>query len=78
MGFLKKPCRDILDAIETEAFKEKENILNEEIVKDLTEKLNKTIMKMRSLLFVHDFENSTKFCFLLYMLSYLGKLNLEF
>ena len=74
MGFLKKPCVDILVKIDSEYFSVKEATLVE-MTKEYCEKLILFFSEFRSLLFVHDFEKSSKFAFLLYMLSYLGKIS---
>ena len=74
MGFLKKPCVDILVKLDSEYFSVNEAAL-EEMSREYCEKLILFLSEFRSLLFVHDFEKSSKFAVLLYMLSYLGKIS---
>jgi len=69
MGYLKKPCKDILATLDVYEISDAEM---ESFVKRSSDKLLIVLAKVRSLLFVHDFETSAKFCFLLYILSHLG------
>ena len=70
MGYLKKPCKDILASLDVHEIDDAEI---ECFVKRSSDKLLFVLAKVRSLLFVHDFETSAKFCFLLYILSHLGE-----
>ena len=70
MGYLKKPCKDILASLDVYEIDDAEI---ESFVKRSSDKLLFVLVKVRSLLFVHDFETSAKFCFLLYILSHLGE-----
>ena len=72
MGFLKKPCQDVLvkcDAIVIDLDQE----LLETIIRESCQRLSNWFMMLRSLFLVHDFEQSVKFCFLLYIFSHLGE-----
>jgi len=71
MGYLKKPCKDILASLDVYEIDDAEI---ESFVKRSSDKLLFVLVKVRSLLFVRDFETSAKFCFLLYILSHLGSL----
>ena len=62
MGYLKKPCKDILASLDVHEIDDAEI---ECFVKRSSDKLLFVLAKVRSLLFVHDFETSAKFCFLL-------------
>ena len=71
MGYLKKPCKDILATLDIYQMDEE---AIESFVKRCTDKVFIVLAKVRGLLFVHDLETSAKFCFLLYILSHLGKM----
>ena len=71
MGFLKKPCQDILVQCDSIVFDVDPDLL-ETIVQESCQRLSSWFMMLRSLLLVHDFEQSVKFCFLLYIFSHLG------
>ena len=71
MGFLKKPCQDILVQCDSIVFDVDPDLL-ETIVRESCQRLSSWFMMLRSLLLVHDFEQSVKFCFLLYIFSHLG------
>jgi len=70
MGFLKKPCQDILVQCDSIVFDVDPDLL-ETIVRESCQRLSSWFMMLRSLLLVHDFEQSVKFCFLLYIFSHL-------
>ena len=73
MGFMKKPCRDILASLDTAVFLiDKETM--DSLVKTTSEKIIFFLGNLRSLLLVHNFEHSAKFSLLLYCLTYLGKI----
>ena len=74
MGYLKKPCKDILATLDVYEVSDAEIAT---FVKRSSNKLLIVFAKVRSLLFVHDFETSAKFCFLLYILSHLGKMTIS-
>ena len=74
MGYLKKPCKDILATLDVYEVSDAEIAT---FVKRSSDKLLIVFAKIRSLLFVHDFETSAKFCFLLYILSHLGKMTIS-
>ena len=74
MGYLKKPCKDILATLDVYEISDAEM---ESFVKRSSDKLLIVLAKVRGLLFVHDFETSAKFCFLLYILSHLGKMTIS-
>lgn len=71
MGFMKKPCKDIFITLDTMLDLDKET--QQQLIKTTVEKASVIGSQLRSLILVHNFENSTKFCILLYCLSYLGK-----
>ena len=72
MGFLKKPCQDVLVQCDAIVFDIDQELL-EAIVQETCQRLFNWFMILRSLLLVHDFEQSVKFCFLLYIFSHLGE-----
>ena len=74
MGFLKKPCEDLLASLEARGRLQWDDETVEAVVKKTCDKALIVLAKLRSLFLVHDFEVSAKFCFLLYIMSHLGKM----
>ena len=74
MGFLKKPCEDLLASLEARGRLQWDDQTVEAVVKKTCDNALIVLAKLRSLFLVHDFEVSAKFCFLLYIMSHLGKM----
>ena len=68
MGFMKKPCKDLL----TELQRVDLDVDVEEVVREVARKLKTVLEQARDLLLAHDIEKSAKFCLFLYLLTYLG------
>ena len=69
MGFMKKPCRDILTELQKFEIDEKDV---EKVLCKASHKLKIIVDHGLALLFAHDIEKSAKFCLFLYLLTYLG------
>ena len=72
MGFMKKPCKDILTELQRIDLKEQDV---EKVVSEAARNLKTIVEQARDLLLAHDIEKSAKFCLFLYLLTYLGIYN---
>lgn len=69
MGFMKKPCKDILTELQKIDLEEKDV---EKVLCEAARRFKIIADQSRDLLLAHDIEKSAKFCFFLYLLTYLG------
>ena len=70
MGFMKKPCKDILTELQRIDIEEKKV---EQVVREVAGRVKTAMEQARDLLLAHDIERSAKCCLLLYLLTYIGK-----
>ena len=72
MGFMKKPCKDILTELQKIEIEEKDV---EKVLCKASRQLKIIADHGLALLLAHDIEKSAKFCLFLYLLTYLGNDN---
>ena len=69
MGFMKKPCKDILTELQKIEIEEKDV---EEVLRTAGRQVKIIADHALALLLAHDIEKSAKFCLFLYLLTYIG------
>ena len=73
MGFMKKPCKDILTELQKIEVEEKDV---EKVLCKAGRQFKIIVEHGLALLLAHDIEKSAKFCLFLYLLTYLGNGNM--